>query len=110
MSSPNAVSPGRSSSGGRQSDSRGFASTDITNQSPLAGAQLNLRTLTIAQRLAQSPSQEAMFYSIGNRLNFLQTLEILENDLTSFADDLPILVDGEIQPPLRRRHRRALFR
>ncbi len=70
-------------------------STDITNQSPLAGAQLNLRTLTIAQRLAQSPSQEAMFYSIGNRLNFLQTLEILENDLGLVADDLPILVDGD---------------
>jgi hypothetical protein len=67
--------------------------TDITNQSPLAGAQLNLRTLTIAQRLQQSPSQEAMFYAISNRLSFLQTLQTLENDLNLVADDLPILVD-----------------
>ena len=63
---------------------------DITSQSPLAGAQLNLRTLTIAQRLQQSPSQEAMFYSIGNRLSFLQALQTLENDLNLVADDLPI--------------------
>jgi hypothetical protein len=71
---------------------------DITSQSPLAGAQLNLRTLTIAQRLQQSPSQEAMFYSIGNRLSFLQMLLKIENDLNLVADDLPILVD--LQPDL----------
>ena len=65
---------------------------DITSQSPLAGAQLNLRTLTIAQRLQQSPSQEAMFYSIGNRLTFLEALQKIENDLNLVADDLPILV------------------
>jgi hypothetical protein len=68
--------------------------TDITNQSPLVGAQLNLRTLTIAERLQQSPSQEAMFYGIANRLSFLQVLETLENDLNLVADDLPILVDN----------------
>lgn len=68
--------------------------TDITNQSPLVGAQLNLRTLTIAERLQQSPSQEAMFYGIANRLSFLQVLEALENDLNLVADDLPILVDN----------------
>ncbi len=68
--------------------------TDITSQSPLAGAQLNIRTLTIAERLAQSPSQEAMFYSIGNRLSFLQALQALESDLNLVADDLPILMDG----------------
>jgi len=68
-------------------------STDITDQSPLAGAQLNIRTLTIAQRLQLSPCQEAMFYAIANRLNFLQTLQTLENDLNLVADDLPILVD-----------------
>jgi hypothetical protein len=67
---------------------------DITSQSPLAGAQLNLRTLTIAQRLQQSPSQEAMFYSIGNRLSFLQTLQALMADLNLVVDDLPILMDG----------------
>ena len=69
-------------------------STDITNQSPLVGAQLNLRTLTIAERLQQSPSQEAMFYGIANRLSFLQVLETLENDLNLVADDLPILLDN----------------
>ncbi|MGH9562135.1 MAG: hypothetical protein ACRD3S_11835, partial [Terracidiphilus sp.] len=57
-------------------------------------AQLNLRTLTIAERLQQSPSQEAMFYSIGNRLSFMQTLQTLMNDLNLVVDDLPILVDG----------------
>lgn len=67
---------------------------DIIAQSPLVGAQLNLRTLTVAERLQQSPSQEAMFYSIGNRLSFLQTLETLMNDLNLVVDDLPILVDG----------------
>ncbi|MGD0095925.1 MAG: hypothetical protein ABSB60_05485 [Terracidiphilus sp.] len=69
--------------------------TDITAQSPLAGAQVNLRTLTIAQRMEQSPSQEAMFYSIGNRLSFLQMLQTIENDLNLIADDLPILVDSQ---------------
>jgi hypothetical protein len=68
--------------------------TDITSQSPLAGAQLNIRTLTIAERMAQSPSQEAMFYAISNRLAFLQALAALETDLNLVADDLPILVDG----------------
>jgi hypothetical protein len=67
--------------------------SDITGQSPIAGAELNVRTLTIAERLQQSPSQEAMFYSIANRLSFLQMLEILENDLNLVADDLQILVD-----------------
>jgi hypothetical protein len=68
--------------------------TDITSQSPLAGAQLNIRTLTIAQRLQQSPSQEAMFYSIGNRLSFLQALQTLMTDLNLVVDDLPIIMDG----------------
>jgi hypothetical protein len=68
---------------------------DITSQSPLAGAQLNLRTITIAQRLQQSPSQEAMFYSISNRLSFLETLQTIENDLNLVADDLPILIDDQ---------------
>ncbi len=75
--------------------------TDITSQSPLAGAQLNIRTLTIAERLAQSPSQEAMFYAISNRLSFLQALASLESDLNLVADDLPILVDGlPVAPPI----------
>jgi hypothetical protein len=68
--------------------------TDIISQSPLVGAQLNLRTLTIAERLQQSPSQEAMFYSIANRLNYLQALNELCNDLGFVIDDLYIVVDG----------------
>lgn len=73
--------------------------TDITSQSPLAGAQLNIRTLTIAERLQQSPSQEAMFYSIGNRLSFLQALQALETDLNLVVDDIPILMDGPPPTP-----------
>jgi hypothetical protein len=72
---------------------------DITSQSPLPGAQLNLRTLTIAQRLQQSPSQEAMFYSIANRLNFLQSLQTLASDLNLVVDDLSILVDDTSGTP-----------
>jgi hypothetical protein len=68
-------------------------SVDITNQSPLSGGQLNVRTLTIAQRMQLSATEEAMFYAISNRLNFLQALSIIENDLNLAADDLPILVD-----------------
>jgi hypothetical protein len=66
---------------------------EITGQSPLAGAQLNIRTLTVAERLAPPPSQEAMFYSISNRLSFLITLTTLCTDLGLAVDDLPILVD-----------------
>lgn len=72
---------------------------DITGQSPLPGAQLTIRTLTIAERLQQSPSQEAMFYGITNRLNFLQVLLTLENDLNLVADDLAILVDNPPATP-----------
>jgi hypothetical protein len=63
---------------------------DITQQSPLIGAQLNLRTLTIAERLAQSPAQESLFYSLGNRVTILQLLAALEITI----DDLPILADN----------------
>ncbi len=69
---------------------------DITSQSPLPGAQLNIRTLTVAERLAQSPSQESMFYSIANRLSFLTALTAICNDLDLAVDDLQILID---QPP-----------
>jgi hypothetical protein len=68
---------------------------DVTSQSPVAGAQLNIRTLTVAQRLAQSPSQEAMFYSIANRLSFLQALQALSAaPINLVVDDLQIQVDG----------------
>jgi len=74
--------------------------SDITQQTPIVGAQLNLRTLTIAERLAQSPAQEALFYSVGNRVAILQLLA----DLEITVADLPILVDnlpaGTVQPVL----------
>jgi hypothetical protein len=68
--------------------------TDITDELALSGAQANIRTLTVAERMAESPSQEAMFYSISNRVNFLTNLASLETDLELTADDLQILVDG----------------
>ncbi|GAC1658018.1 MAG: hypothetical protein NVS4B13_00250 [Candidatus Elarobacter sp.] len=63
---------------------------DIVEQSPIVGAQLDVRTLTIAERLTQSPSQEAMFYAVSNRAAFMQALLNLEITV----DDLPFLVDG----------------
>ncbi len=69
--------------------------TDVVAQSPLVGAQLNLRTLTIAQRLANPPSQEGIFYAVGNRLAFVQLLA----DLEITIDDIPILVDQWPFPP-----------
>jgi hypothetical protein len=62
---------------------------DVLGESPLVGAQLNVRTLTIAERLANSPSQEGIFYSVGNRVAILQLLA----DLEITIDDIPILVD-----------------
>ncbi|HXO17916.1 MAG TPA: hypothetical protein VN909_07070, partial [Candidatus Dormibacteraeota bacterium] len=62
----------------------------ITQQAPIVGAQLDVRTLTIAERLAQSPSQESMFYAVANRVAFMQALLAL--DIT--IDDLPFLVDA----------------
>jgi hypothetical protein len=68
--------------------------SDILQQSPVVGAQLNLRTLTIAQRLANPPSQDGIFYAVGNRLAILQLLA----DLEITIDDIQILVD-EWTPP-----------
>jgi hypothetical protein len=65
------------------------STSDVLQESPLVGAQLNLRTLSIAQRLANPPSQEGLFYSVGNRLALLQLLA----DLEIVIDDIPILVD-----------------
>ncbi len=71
--------------------------TDIISQSPLVGAQLNLRTLTIAQRMDNPPSQEGLFYATGNRVALLQLLA----DLNITIEDLPILVDTPpvLSPP-----------
>lgn len=68
---------------------------DVLGQSPIAGAQLNLRTLTIAQRMANPPSQDALFYATGNRLAITQLLA----DLEITIDDIPILVDQWPPPP-----------
>jgi hypothetical protein len=75
----------------------GVSSQTILEQSPLVGAQINLRTLTVAQRLQQSPSQEALFYSIANRLNFLHSLQALQTstgDPYLITSDLTLVVDG----------------
>ncbi len=67
---------------------------DVLGQSPIVGAQLNLRTLSIAQRLANPPSQEGLFYAVGNRLALLELLSALEITI----DDIPILVDAPPPP------------
>ncbi len=67
---------------------------DVTGASPLVGAQLNLRTLTIAQRMSNPPSQDALFYATGNRVALLQLLADLEITIA----DIPILVDSTPPP------------
>jgi hypothetical protein len=62
---------------------------DITQESPIVGQQLNLRTLTIASRLTMSAPQEAYLYSVGNRLAMIKLLALLEITI----DDLPIALD-----------------
>ena len=62
---------------------------DVLGQSALVGAQLNVRTITIAERMQTTPSQDGIFYSVGNRLSFLQLLATLEITIA----DIPILVD-----------------
>ena len=74
------------------------SSQQITEQAPIVGAQLDVRTLTIAERLAQSPSQESLFYTIGNRLAFMQTLQGLAA-LGLTLGDLQFLVDGATWQP-----------
>jgi hypothetical protein len=66
------------------------STTDVSAQQPVVGAQLDLRTLTIAERLAQSKSQESLFYSLGNRLNI--TALLLDLEIT--IDDLEVIVDS----------------
>ncbi len=68
------------------------APSDVTQQQPLVGAELNIRTMTIAERLKQPPAQESYFYSISNRLAFLELLK----DLEITIDDLPVIVDGPL--------------
>ncbi len=63
---------------------------DVTGQSPIAGAQLDIRTLSIAERLAQPQSQESLFYAVGNRVGLTQAL--LGLDIT--IDDIQLLVDA----------------
>src|SRR5262249_25077480 len=72
--------------------------TDITQQSPLPGAQLDVRTLTVAERLRPPPAQDALFYSVGNRVAMLQLLA----DLEITIDDLEIPADvpGDTTKPV----------
>lgn len=63
---------------------------DVIAQAPVVGGQLNLRTLTIADRLTPPASQDAVFYSVTNRVNILNLLAELEITV----DDLKILVDS----------------
>ena len=87
---------------------------DVTQQSPIVGAQLDLRTLTIAERLASPPSQEALFYSVANRvalLDLLATLEITLDDVSIAADNVPAGTAAFVVADLRDSARRdALYR
>ena len=110
-----AVAPKTSCRHARIPSAQPATTSDVLAQSPLVGAQLNLRTLTVAQRMANPPSQEGIFYAVGNRLALLQLLA----DLEITIDDITILVDTApmVTPPAfrfrllpRRRLRRRLFR
>ncbi len=46
----------------------------VQNQQALVGAQYDFRTTSIAERLAQSPSQEAIFYTGQNRFDVTQSI------------------------------------
>lgn len=70
---------------------KGPTPTDIHQDSPIIGAQLNFRTVSVAQRLRDSPSQEALFFATGNRLELTQALSELE--ITT--DDIPLMIDLE---------------
>ncbi len=71
------------------------STSDVLGQSPLVGEQLNVRTLTIAARMQPTPSQDGIFYAVGNRLAFLQLLADLEINI----GDIAILVDQWPFPP-----------
>jgi hypothetical protein len=74
--------------------SKGPNATDVRQDSPIIGAQLNFRTVSIAQRLQAPPSQEALFFAAANRLEITELL----NDLEITLDDLPLIIDAENQP------------
>ena len=69
------------------------SATDIHQQSPVPGAQLNFRTISIAERLQQPPSQEALFFATGNRVEMTALLA----DLEITVEDLPLIIDAENQ-------------
>lgn len=74
--------------------SKGPTATDVRQDSPIIGAQLNFRTVSIAQRLQVPPSQEALFFAAANRMEITDLL----NDLEITMDDLPLIIDAESQP------------
>jgi len=69
--------------------------TGVVGQSPIPGAQLNLRTLTIAERMQNPPSQDALFYATGNRVAITQMVA----NLNIYVNDLPIVLDQSPTPP-----------
>ena len=69
------------------------SAADIHQQSPVVGAQLNFRTISIAERLQQPPSQEALFFATGNRLEMTDLL----SDLEITVEDLPLIIDAANQ-------------
>lgn len=75
--------------------SKGPTATDVRQDSPIIGAQLNFRTVSIAQRLQVPASQEALFFAAANRMEITDLL----NDLEITLDDLPLIIDAEDQPP-----------
>jgi hypothetical protein len=66
-----------------------LTSTDIHQDAPVIGAQLNFRTVSVARRLQDPPSQEALFYATSNRMEMTELLY----DLELRIDDLPLIVD-----------------
>jgi len=63
---------------------------DIAAQLPISGVPFNLRTLSIAERLKPSPSDEALLYSLSARTSFLDA--VLADDFGISVDDLEILI------------------
>ncbi len=102
VSAFSAVSPGRFVLATPGSVSQPASTNDVLAQSPLVGAQLNLRTLTVAQRMANPPSQEGLFYAVGNRaalLQLLADLEITIDDITVLVDTAPTVTPAGVPIP-----------
>ncbi len=60
----------------------------VQEQQPLVGGQLNFRTISVAERLKQSPGQEAAFFTGQNRSDVTQA--VLSALPSHMIDDLPV--------------------